>query len=150
MFSTNFTSALRAGNAYSWSNVTYDSDALDTVLMVCNEHQTLKLYIVRLDFSADVNTQFVVHAPTYATWAGTAVTGTNLYIGHANVALATAKADETGQATRGSVIGNGSALANVESQKELEAILSYQKAIAVDIVAAATGTLATFYGYYAA
>ena len=149
MFSADFLNAVKTGNAYSWSNVTYDSDALDTVLTVCNDHTSLKLYIVRIDFSADAASQFVVHLPAYATWAGTAVTGTNLYAGHANVAVATAYADETGQATRGSIIGNGSCLASVESQKELFVVLSYHKAIGIDIVAAATGTLATFYGYYA-
>ena len=149
MFSQAFQTAIKSGNAYSWFNATYDSDALDTVLTVCNDHTGgQNLHIERVDFSADTASQYVVHLPTYATWAGTAVTGTNLNANSSNVAVATAKGDETGQATRGTVIGNGSILASGESQNWMYVTLGYHKAIGVDIVAAATGTLVTIWGYY--
>ena len=150
MFSQAFQTALKSGNAFSWSNLTYDPAALDTILTVCNDHTGgYNLYIERVDFSADTATQFVIHQPTYATWAGTAVTGTNLNTNSANVAVATAKCDETGQATRGSVIANGSVLASEEVQTPLNVTLGYHKAIAVDCVADAAGALVTIWGYFA-
>ena len=151
MFSQAFQTALKNGNAYSWSNVTYDPAALDTILTVCNDHSGgQNLHIERVDFSADVATQYVVHLPTYATWAGTAVTGTNLNANSANVAVATAKANETGQATRGTVVAGGSVLASGKDPNWMHVTLGYHKAIGVDCVADVGGALVTIWGYFSA
>ena len=149
MFSQAFQNAVKNGNAYSWTNATYDPAALDTIETVCNDHTGgWNLHIERVDFSADTATQFVIHLPAYATWAGTAVTGTNLNANSSNTAIATAKANETGQATRGSVVGGGSVLASGEVQTWLNVTLGYHKAIGVDAIADVAGAIATIWGYF--
>ena len=148
MFSQAYQNAVTSGRAYSWSNLTYDPAALDTILTVCNDHPSLKLYKERVDFSADVASQYVIHLPAYATWAGTAVVGVCLD-GSSDTATATAKCNETGQATRGSAIGGGSVLASGESKNWISYKLGYQKAIGVDVVADVGGSLVSIYGYYA-
>lgn len=151
MFSAAFQTAVKNGMAYSWSSPIYDPDALDTILMVSNEHTGgFKLNIERVDFNCDTLTEYVIHLPTYATWAGTLVTGVNLNADSSNTAIATAKADETGQASRGSVIGNGGVIAGAESQNWVLVKLGYQKAIAIDVIEASTAALATIWGYYSA
>jgi len=147
MFSQAYQTAVKNGKAFSWSNLTYNPAALDTVLMVCNDHATLKLYIERVDFSADTATQYVIHTPSYATWAGTEVVGVCLD-GSGNTAVATAKANETGQGTRGAAIGGGSVLASGESKNWISYELGYHKAIGVDVVADVGGSLVTIYGYF--
>jgi hypothetical protein len=93
---TEFFKAVSDGNAYSWSNATYDYAAHDTVLGVENNSATMDLVIERVIISGSTATQWVVHTSSGVTMAGTAVTGVNLNRGSANVAPATAIGDETG------------------------------------------------------
>ena len=152
MFSTDFLQAVKAGRAFSWTNATYDYDAADTILTVCNDHTGgWKLNIEAVDCSGDTATQIQIHLPSYATWAGTAVTGVNLNADSGETAVATAKCDETGQATQGSVVGGGTIPVSETIRFWLPRVsLGYHKAIGVDYVAAGTAAIVTIYGYYSA
>ena len=92
-----FDYALSQGNAYSWSNLTYDYDQHDTLLAVENNSASMDLHIERIYLVCDTVGQFTVFSASAITLAGTALVGVNLNRNSSNVAPATAKADETGQ-----------------------------------------------------
>jgi len=81
--------------AYTWSNVSYDYAAGDTILLVKNTSSTLNLLIDKIMASGDTATTFTVHCPTCNTPTGTAVTGVNMNRTSSGVADATAKANES-------------------------------------------------------
>lgn len=149
MFSAAFSTAQKNGNAYSWSNVNYDYDGADTILLVSNSHQTLDLVIEEIQISSDTSTEVQVHCPAYPTLAGTAVTGVNLNRTSSNVALAEAYADETGN-TQANVIARTYVLANVANSPPIQVRLGYHDCVAVDFVTAGTGACVNIIGYYAA
>ena len=96
--------------AYSWSNVTYDYDADDTILAVQNDSTTHKLHIDQIWCHANATTRVIVHTTSENgfTMAGTSVTGVNFNrTVTPPVALATAFADETGN-TQGNILWAGS------------------------------------------
>lgn len=149
MFSQNFQNAAKKGMAYTWTNATYDYTALDTVLMVCNDHTGgWSLNIERIDMSGDASTQVYIHAPAYASWSGTEVIGVNQDSDNSEIAKATAVSNEVGQSDRGSVYYGGSILADHNCHLHLNVRLGYHKAIAVDFVTVGTEVLVTIWGYY--
>lgn len=141
------------GRTFSWSAVSADIDAGDTALLLCNDDPERKLYIAKVNLWCDVAQQFTIHSPAYATFAGTAVVGTNLNRASSNIALATAKADETAN-TQGTIITTvrNNELATdvfaVDVDFEGALVLGYHQSVAVDLVAEPGAFEATIYGYY--
>lgn len=146
--------AIAAGDAYSWVNTTYNPDAADTILDVQNDSASRDLIIKKLWINSDTASEFVVHTSNGVTMAGTAVTGVNLNRGSANIAPATAKADETGNGQAaasysgrimtGFVAQNG--LVEVDLEEALVLPLGWN--VGIDLITAATGSVMTIWGYF--
>lgn len=139
------------GNAYSWSNISYDYDAGDTILLVRNDDTDYGLVITKIYINGSTATEVVIHSPTTTfTPTGTAVTGINLNRTSGKLALATAKADETGN-TQGYVIWRGYITANAQPL-ELDLydaiILGYANSIGVDFVTDGTAARVTIIGFF--
>jgi hypothetical protein len=137
------------GLAFSWSNVSYDYDALDTILLVKNTSATKKLIIDKVIISADVATVAVLHLPACATPTGTAVIGVNLRRDSGNVADATAIGDETTN-TQANIIKNFQLLAATDTVYDTQGsiVLGQNDCIAVDFVTNGAVCYATFDGHY--
>ena len=86
------------GDTYSWSNVTYDYVAANTILGIENNSPNKYLVIDKVWLYGDVATQVKLHILSNVTMAGTAVTGQVLNRESRKTASATAKANETGNA----------------------------------------------------
>jgi hypothetical protein len=102
-----FMRAILKGDAYKWTNVSYDSAAADTVVGGRNNSRTHALVIMDVRVQGDVEsniTQHVVEDPI--TIAGTAIIGHNLNMARfaASVPDADFYGDETGAATQGDII----------------------------------------------
>jgi len=141
--------------AYSWSCVTKDWAAGDTVIGVENNDATLSLYIQEVVVSTATATRALIFASDGVTVAGTnAVTGVNLNRNYGNNANATCYDDET---------GNGEAalswprrfsetilLAGQTQSVVLDGaiVLPPDGFIGVDLVADTTGGTATIIGWF--
>ena len=138
------------GNAYSWSNLTYDPDAADTILLVKNTG-TSHLHITKVIIYCDTLTVAQIQRPTtvVATPTGTAVTGVNLNGSSANATAATAKADETTN-VQGAIIASPIVPASIPVQIDFDGalILTTNQSIGVDFVTAATAGIVTIIGYF--
>lgn len=149
-----FDAAVAAGNAYSWSNLTYDPDAHDTILGVENNSSTQDLVIHEIQVSGDTATQFVVHTSSAVTMAGTAVTGVNLNRNSNNTASATAKADETGNGQQAAsytgrlFTGRIAADGHEGIETDDAIVLPNDHMIGVDFTTAATAGNVTIIGYF--
>ena len=149
-----FEYAKAQGDAYSWSSLTYDPDANDTILGVQNNSSTKHLYIHQITVTCDTITQFVVHTESGVTMTGTAVTGVNLDRSCTTLAAATAKADETGNGQQAAgytgriytarVGANG--LVVLEPKGSI--ILPNDWMIGVDFTTAATAGNVSIIGYF--
>jgi hypothetical protein len=146
--------AVADGDAYSWTNATYDPAAHDTILGVQNDSTTRDLYIYKMWVNSDTASQFVVHTSSGVTMAGTAVTGVNLNRGSSNVAPATAEADETGNGQQAAsytgrlVTGYVAADGLVEVALDGAVVLPYGHNIGIDLTEDATGSVMTIWGYF--
>lgn len=147
--------ASERGDAFSWTAVTADIDTGDTALLVANDNPNKKLHVTKIYCWADVAVQFKIHCPAYAAPAGTAVVGNNLNRGSGNVAMATAKADESANtfAAANTVLTlHSNELAT--DQKGLWAdfegalILDYHQSVAVDIIGESGAFECTIFGYF--
>ena len=140
-----------SGDSWAWSNVTYDPDAQDTIILVKNTHATKNLYISKIQFSSDVASEVKVHLTDGATFTptGTAIVGINLNNNVGGTAYATAIGDETAN-TLGNIIFHTQVVANVPNQFDMSnaVVLGTNQSIGVDLVAAATAAYATIWGYY--
>lgn len=137
------------GIAFTWSNTTYDYDALDTILLVKNTSSTKKLVIERISVGGSTATEVIIHCPTCTTPTGTSITGTNTNRTSANVAEATAISDETtntqsNKITSVKINGSNSGFLNVNGA----IILGQNDCIAIDFVTDGTACYATIQGYY--
>jgi len=151
---TDWEQAVADGDAYSWTNATYDPDAHDTILGVENDSVARDLVIERAWVNTDAAGQFVVHTSSGVTMAGTAVVGVNLNRGSGNVAPATAFADETGNGQQaggytgrimtGFLASNGL----IEIDLDNGVVLPTGWNIGIDLTAAATGSVMTIWGYF--
>lgn len=137
------------GMAFSWSNISYDYDALDTILLVKNISDVYNLHITKVIFAGDATTEIVVHSPICAVPTGTAVVGTSLNRNMNKIASATSIADETTN-TQANVILRARMLANVQFMIDLEGavILGRDQCIAVDFTDAGTACNVTIFGYF--
>lgn len=151
-----FQKAIEDGNAYSWSALTYNMAAKDTILGVENNSATLDLYIQEIHIQSDTASQFIVHTETGITMAGTnAVTGVNLNRNSGNVAPATAYDDETGNTaadgyTKRLATGLCAADGNVILKLDGSVILPNDHMIGVDLTADAGACNVTIIGYFKA
>lgn len=151
---SDFEQALLDGDAYAWTNATYDPDAHDTILGVQNDSTTRDLFIERMWINSDTASQFVVHTSSGVTMAGTAVTGVNLNRGSSNVAPATAKCDETGNGQQAAsytgriITGHVAQNGLLEIQLNGGLLLPYGWNVGIDLTTAATGSVMTIWGYF--
>jgi len=140
-----------SGDSWAWSNVTYDPDAQDTIILVKNTHATKNLYISKIQFSSDVASEVKVHLTDGATFTptGTAIVGINLNNNVGGTAYATAIGDETANVL-GNIIFHTQVVADVPNQFDMSnaVVLGTNQSIGVDLVAAATAAYATIWGYY--
>lgn len=141
------------GNAYSWSNISYDYAAADTILLVRSDSPTAVLHIDHIYLHGSTATEVVIHSPTATfTPAGTAVTGVNLNRTSGKVALATAKANETGNVQgavlwRGAIAGAGVDSVMIDIGSAI--VLGNEQSIGVDYVTDGTAARVTIIGHYA-
>jgi len=151
---TDWEKAVADGDAYAWTNATYDPDAHDTILGVQNTSTTRDLHIQKAWVNSDTASQFVVHTSSGVTMAGTAVTGVNLNRASGRIAQATAKADETGNGAQGAgypgFLFADLLAANTAKTMEIGGAISipYGHVIGVDLTTAATGAAVTIYGWF--
>lgn len=151
---SDFDKAVEDGDAYSWSALTYDMTAKDTILGVENNSSTKDLYIQEIHIQSDTASQFIVHTETGLTMAGTnAVTGVNLNRNSGNVAPATAYDDETGNTaadayTKRLITGLVAADGNVVLTLDGCIVLPNDHFIGVDLTANAAACNVTIIGYF--
>ena len=146
-----FLHASEKGDAYIWTNETYNYDAADTILSVRNDHSSMNLHITKIRLHGDTETEVEVHVPnTTYTPTGTAVVGENLNRITRKTAEATAICDETGQATQGDVVERVRIKANTDYIIELDGalVLGHDQAVAVDYVTDGAEAHVSIWGYY--
>jgi hypothetical protein len=145
--------AVADGRAFSWSNATYDYTAKDTILAVENNSATHDLKIERIIITGSTATQFVVHAASGVTMAGTAVTGVNLNRNSGLAADATAIGDETGNAgadtyTYRLITGRFANNGIVDLSVDGAIVLPNDHMIGIDFTTDGTAANCTIWGYY--
>lgn len=147
--------SLQHGAAYSWTAVSADIDTGDTAILLCNDDQDRLLIIDQIYLWTDVAAQFKIHVPDYPTIAGTAVVGVNLNRTSNSVALATCKADETGNTfaaanTVLTVHTNELTTDQFGSTVDFKnaLVLGYHDCIAADIIGESAAFEATIWGYF--
>lgn len=151
---TDFQQAIEDGDAYSWSALTYNMTAKDTILGVENNSATRDLYIQEIHIQSDTASQFIVHTETGLTMAGTnVVAGVNLNRNSGNVAPATAYDDETGNTaadayTKRLITGLCAADGNVVLELGGCVILPNDHFVGVDLTADAGACNVTIIGYF--
>lgn len=140
------------GEAFIWTNETYDYAAGDTILLVRNDHATKNLYVEKIKLHGDTETEVEIHIPTAAfTIAGTAVVGEalNRLLDKDASTYATAKADETGN-TQGDVIERVRIKADTDYKIDFGGAvkLKSNQSIGVDFVTVGTEAHVSIWGYY--
>lgn len=133
---------------YTWS-AAKNIDATDTILLVCNNSTTRRLFIESIAVGSDAATRYTIHAPAYPTLAGSAIVGTNNNRTSGNAADASAYEDETGN-SQANILRQGHLPAGAEEIVETDGriILGYHGCIAVDIVSEPAMATCTIVGWY--
>lgn len=136
--------------AFTWTNLTYNYSAGDTILLVKNTSSSRELHITSVIASGDTATQVILHCPASITPAGTSVVGVNLNRKSGKTADAIAMADETANSL-GPIIESVFMGVNaaVHTAGEAIIILGTNDQIAVDFVTVGAAALVTIIGYYA-
>ena len=140
------------GRAYSFSNVTYDPDALDTIILLKNIHPTKNFHICDVAISCDAATEWHAHIVTAVfTQAGTlAITPVNLNSNFGNSSSIDAFGDETAN-TQGAIIHPHfvTTIANTSLQYNYNGALAIAPghAFALDTVTASTAAHVSVTGY---
>ena len=147
-----FEHAAERGDAFSWTNVTYDPDAADTIILIRNDHTTKNLHILGFSFNGDTASTIKCHLTdkTNPTPAGTlSIVGVALNSILGGIPLATAFGDETAN-TQGNIVYNFKIEANKHYDIDLHGavILGTNNSFAIDYVSAATAAFTTVLGYY--
>lgn len=140
------------GEAFIWTNETYDYAAADTILLVRNDRTDKKLYIEKIALHGDTQTEVEIHVPTASfTIAGTAVVGEclNRAMDKDATVYATAKADETGN-TQGDVIERVRIKADTDYPVNFDGalILDSNKSVGVDYVTDGAEAHVSIWGYF--
>jgi len=140
------------GRAYSFSNVTYDPDAADTIILLKNIHPTKNFHICDVLMSCDTATEWQAHIITAVfTQAGTlAITPVNLNSNFGNSSSIDAFGDETAN-TQGAIVhphfitlANG---ASVDYNYNGALVIAPGHAYALDTVTASTAAHVSVTGY---
>lgn len=137
------------GLAFSWSNVTYDYDAADTILLVKNTSPTRNLIIEDIVYGGDTATIVTIHLPTCDSPTGTAIVATNVKPKSGATAEATAIGDETTNA-QANIYRNffiGAAESKVYNT-EGAVILGLNDCIAIDFVTNGAAAYCSITGYF--
>ena len=143
------------GRAYSFSNVTYDPDAADTIILMKNIHPSKDFHICDVAISCDAATEWQAHIITAVfTQAGTLViTPVNLNSNFGNSSSIDAFGDETAN-TQGAIIHPHfiTTIANTSLQYNYNGalVLGPGHAFALDTVTASTAAHVSVTGYQAA
>ncbi len=141
------------GNSYSWTNVSYNMTAADTIISVRNTSSSKNLQITKVIMSTGVTT-FAEHHVTDASaaLAGTAITGVNLNFNSGNVAEADAKGDETTNSSQGTLILTSALVATFDTEVDWEGalILGTNDAYGIDYTVDDTTSAMkiTIWGYF--
>lgn len=139
------------GDAYAWSNVTYNMTAADTIIAVRNTSADKNLHITRVYMSSDT-VQVAAHHVTSssAALAGTLITGVNLNFSSGNVAEADARGDETTNSSQGDLILRTEMLAAVTAIVDFNGglILGTNDAYAIDYPTDAAIVYITIWGFF--
>lgn len=137
------------GLAFSWSNVSYDYDAGDTILLLKNTSPTKSLIIDAIEVGGDAATIAIAHFPVCETPTGTAIVGVNLNRQSGKVAEAVAKGDESTNSL-GDIHRN---LYIVAAQSKAHPtkgaiVLGLNDCIAIDFVTNGAACYCSIEGYY--
>jgi len=141
------------GNAYVWNFPSYDAGAGDTVMFIRNDSND-PLHIHHIYLYTDNASLVTVHTISDGEVpAGTAVTGVNINRMSGNVALATAKQNETGNVGQGTILQTEYAESDTPltllKEDGYEIILGKNDCIAIDLVTASTAvTFGHIVGYF--
>ena len=140
------------GQAYSWTNVTYNADLADTIIAIRNTSAIQNLHIDKVFLSCDVVQLAAFHVTQgSAALAGTLITGVNLNFASGNVAEADARGDETTNSSQGTLI----LTAEMEAAKGLlidfegALILGTNDSFAIDFPTEPAIVHATVFGFFA-
>ena len=140
------------GNAYSWTNVTYNMTAADTIIAIRNTSSTENLHIDKVFMSSDT-VQVAAHHVTSASaaLAGTLITGVNLNFASGNVADADARGNETTNSSQGTVFLSTELVAAVMTEVDFEGslILGTNDSYAIDYPTDAAIVYITVFGFFA-
>ena len=143
--------AARRGLAFSWSNVTYNYSAADTILLVQNTNTGRKLHMSHAIVSGDTATEVRFHYTdkTALTPAGTAVIGVALNNVIGGTPTSIAKGDETAN-TQGNIFHHQEILAATPTFIDMRGavILGLGQSVAVDYVTVGATCFVTMWGYY--
>lgn len=137
------------GLAFSWSNVSYDYDAGDTILMIKNISRDKKFFIHSVILASDVATEIRIHMPSVPTPTGTPVMGVNCNRTSRKLAEAIAISDETTNS-----IENVVTLTRISANSPFTKIfggtmiLGLNDTIAVDFTSDGGACTTTIIGYY--
>lgn len=148
--------ALANGNAYAWSNLTYNYTAVDTIIGVANNSSTFDLKIKKIVITGDTATEFIVHTSSGVTMAGTAITGVNMNRNVGTLADATAIGDETGNTqaadsySGGLLSGRFAINGIVEVDIDGAIILPNDHNIGIDFTDVGAAANITIWGYFVA
>jgi len=137
------------GQAFSFSNATYNYTAADTILLVKNTSQTLNLFVTKIVVVGDSATEVIIHRPvSEVTPTGTAVTPRNLGSA-ATTAPATAIGDETNN-SQGDILLATRIAANTPFTWDTgsSVIVTTNKSIGVDFVSVGAAANVTILGYF--
>ena len=141
----------RSGDAYAWSNATYNMTAADTIIAVRNTSSSRNLHIDRVFMSSDT-VQVAAHHVTQgsAALAGTAITAINLNGSSGNAAEAEAKGNETTNSSQGDVILRTELLAATMTEVDFEGsiILGTNDSYAIDYPTDAAIVYITVWGFF--
>ena len=141
------------GKSYSWTNVSYDMTAADTIIAVRNISSNQHLHITQVLMNTGTTT-FAQHHVTNASaaLAGTAIVGVNLNFGSGNVAEADARGDETTNSSQGTLILTNSVVATFDTTVDWEGalILGTNDSYAIDYTVDDTtdAMKITIWGYF--
>lgn len=139
------------GDAYSWTNVTYNMGVNDTIIGIRNTSATLNLHIDRCFISSDVATVATLHRVNgSAALAGTAISAVNLNGQSGKVADAEAKGDETTNSSQGDILLQVELVAAITKEIDLDGamILGSNDMFGIDYVADAAIVHITVFGFF--
>ena len=139
--------------AFSWTSVTVDPAANDTIIYVRNDSTSKHLHITDMYIYSDVPSAIDFFLPAYVVATGTAITGVCLNRANVTVAPATALGITTGD-TLANIFATLYTNETTTDQwgqwlrTDGLLVLGYHDAVGIAIVAAATNSQAAVFGYF--